>query len=119
MFRLAIPLLHPSNSTCGEGLLLQPTRLPAGIRPLLRQARPGPCNMGLTRDRIWLHVSSFCADGISGGVVNVIVDDVDDLQAELVAKNVHIDTGPVDQTWGSREMHVKVADGNCIRFIEQ
>ncbi len=39
--------------------------------------------------------------------------------AELVAKGVRIDTGPVDQTWGTREMYVKDADGNNVRFIEQ
>jgi len=47
------------------------------------------------------------------------VEDVDALHAELVAKGVRIDTGPVDQTWGTREMYVKDADGNSVRFIEQ
>src|ERR1700674_5021391 len=73
--------------------------------------------MGLTPDGVWLHVSSFPGDGISGGVVNLIVEDVDALHAELVEKGVRIDSGPVDQTWGNREMYVKDADGNCIRFI--
>jgi len=75
--------------------------------------------MGLTRDGVWLHVSSFSGDGISGGAVNLIVEDVDALHAEFVEQGVRIDTGPVDQTWGSREMYVKDADGNSIRFIEQ
>jgi uncharacterized glyoxalase superfamily protein PhnB len=73
--------------------------------------------MGLTRDGVWLHVSSFSGDGISGGVVNLIVEDVDALHVELVEKGVRIDTGPVDQSWGNREMYVKDADGNSIRFI--
>jgi hypothetical protein len=30
-----------------------------------------------------------------------------------------IDTVPVDQTWGNREMNVKDADRNCVRFIQQ
>ena len=55
--------------------------------------------------------------GVSGGVVNLIVEDVAALHAELVKKRVRIDTGPVDQTRGSREMYVKDADGNGIRFI--
>ena len=54
-----------------------------------------------------------------GEVVNLIVDDVDAIRAELVAKGVRIDTGPVDQTWGSREMYVKDEDRNCVRFIQQ
>jgi uncharacterized glyoxalase superfamily protein PhnB len=61
----------------------------------------------------------FSGDGVSGGVVNLIVEDVDALHAELVAQGVRIDTGPVDLTWGTREMYVKDADGNCIRFIEE
>jgi hypothetical protein len=46
-----------------------------------------------------------------------MVDDVDALHAEFVANDVPIDSGPVDQTWGSREMYVKDADRNCLRFI--
>jgi uncharacterized glyoxalase superfamily protein PhnB len=74
--------------------------------------------MGLTRDGVRLHLSSFSKDGILGGVVNLIVDDVDALHAELAAKGVGIDTGPMDQAWGTREMYVKDVDGNSIRFIQ-
>jgi len=63
-----------------------------------------------------LHVSSFSRGWDLGGVVNLIVEDVDALHAELVKKGVRIDTGPVDQTWGNREMYVKDADGNSIRL---
>jgi catechol 2,3-dioxygenase-like lactoylglutathione lyase family enzyme len=44
---------------------------------------------------------------------------VDALHAELVARGVVIDTGPVDQTWGNREMYVKDPDGNSLRFIQE
>jgi uncharacterized glyoxalase superfamily protein PhnB len=74
--------------------------------------------MGLTRDGVRLHLSSFSKDGILGGVVNLIVDDVDALHAELAAKGGGIDTGPMDQAWGTREMYVKDVDGNSIRFIQ-
>ena len=56
-------------------------------------------------------------DGVVGGVVNLMIDDVDQLHGEFVATDVAIDSGPVDQTWGSREMYVKDADRNCLRFI--
>jgi len=46
-----------------------------------------------------------------------MVDNVDSLYSEFTAKHVHIDVPPVDQSWGSREMYVKDADGNCLRFI--
>jgi uncharacterized glyoxalase superfamily protein PhnB len=49
-------------------------------------------------------------------VVNLLVDDVDALHDEFVAKGVAIAVPPVDQTWGTREMYVKDADGNCLRF---
>jgi catechol 2,3-dioxygenase-like lactoylglutathione lyase family enzyme len=77
---------------------------------------PDPCYMGLTRDDVWLHLSSFSGDGVAGGVVNILVDDVDTLHAEYVAKGVRIDVEPVDQTWGTREMYVKDADRNTLRF---
>jgi hypothetical protein len=48
----------------------------------------------------------------------VAVDDVYALHQELVKRGVSIDTGPVAQTWGTREMYVKDADRNSIRFSQ-
>jgi len=73
--------------------------------------------MGLTRDGVKLHVSSLSGDGVSGGVVNLIVDKVDAPHAELVVKGVPIDLEPTDQTWRNREMCLKDTDGNSIQFI--
>ena len=75
-----------------------------------------PCYMGISRDGVWVILSSFSGDGVAGGVVNFIVDDVDQLYAEFVANGVAIDLPPVDQTWGTREMYVKDADRNSLRF---
>jgi uncharacterized glyoxalase superfamily protein PhnB len=75
--------------------------------------------MGIERDGVRLHVSSFSGDGVSGGVVFLRVDDVDALHQELVGKGVAIDTGPIDQSWGTSEMYVKDSDRNCIRFIQE
>lgn len=80
------------------------------------QSQADPCYMGLSRDGVWMVVSSFSGDGVAGGVVNFMVEDVDALHAELVARGVPIAVAPVDQTWGTREMYVKDADGNCLRF---
>jgi len=118
LFKLAIPLLHVSNSTAAEDFYCNRLGFRREFAHRFDDAKPDPCYMGVTRDGVWLHVSSFSGDGISGGVANLIVEDVDALHAELVAKAVRIDTEPVDQTWGTREMYVKDADGNCIRFIE-
>jgi uncharacterized glyoxalase superfamily protein PhnB len=118
MLKLAIPLLHVSNSAAAESFFCN--QLGFQLEFVHRSGNSGsdPCYMGLSRDGVWLHLSSFSGDGISGGVVNLIVDDVDALHAELAAKGVGIDTGPVDQTWGTREMYVKDVDGNSIRFIQ-
>jgi catechol 2,3-dioxygenase-like lactoylglutathione lyase family enzyme len=117
VLRLAIPLLHVANIATAEefycrrlGFSVEFVHRPEGIAA-------DPCYMGLTRDGVWLHVSSFSGDGVSGGVVNLMVDDVDALHAELIGKAVEIAVGPVDQTWGTREMYVRDADGNTVRFI--
>jgi uncharacterized glyoxalase superfamily protein PhnB len=73
--------------------------------------------MGLTRDGVELHVSSFSGDAVAGGAVFVVVEDVDALYAELVAKGVAIGLPPTDQSWGNREMYVNDPDGNSIRFV--
>jgi uncharacterized glyoxalase superfamily protein PhnB len=118
MIKLAIPLLHVSNSTAAEDFYCNRLGFRREFAHRGDEAKADPCYMGVSRDGVWLHVSSFSGDGISGGVANLIVEDVDALHAELVAKGVCIDTGPVDQTWGTREMYVKDADGNCVRFIQ-
>ena len=117
MINRAIPLVHVTNAAAalkfychGLGFQLQFEHRPEGVTT-------DPCYLGITRDGVWLHLSSFSGDGVSGGVVNLMVDDVDKLYEELTAKQVQIDTPPVDQTWGTREMYVKDADGNCLRFI--
>jgi catechol 2,3-dioxygenase-like lactoylglutathione lyase family enzyme len=119
VLKLAIPLLHVSNSAAAERFYCDRLGFRREFAHRLDNSKPDPCYMGLSRDGVWLHLSSFSGDGRSGGVANLIVEDVDALHAELVAKGVRIDTGPVDQTWGTREMYVKDEDGNSIRFIEQ
>ena len=119
MIKLAIPLVRVSDSAAAQDFYCNRLGFRREFAYRVDDAKPDPCFMGLTRDGVWLHVSSFSGDGVSGGVVGLIVEDVDALHAELVAKGVRIDTGPVDQTWGTREMYVKDADGNSIRFIRQ
>ncbi|PYS93328.1 MAG: glyoxalase/bleomycin resistance/extradiol dioxygenase family protein [Acidobacteria bacterium] len=116
MFKAAIPVLHVSNSAAAEEFYCNRLgfRQEFAYRPF---GGPDPCYMGLARDEAELHVSSFSGDGVAGGVVFLLVDDVDELHEELRRKGVPIDTGPIDQDWGNREMYVKDADGNSIRFF--
>ncbi len=66
-----------------------------------------------------MHVSSFSVDGVAGGVVMILVDNLDALHWELVYKNVPIELPPTDQIWGNREMYLRDADRNSIRFVQQ
>jgi len=117
MILRAIPLLHISDAASavefysnGLGFQVEFAHRPEGVET-------DPCYLGLLRDGVWINLSSFSGDGVAGGVVNLMVDNVDSLYAEFTAKHVKVDTPPVDQTWGSREMYVKDFDGNCLRFI--
>jgi catechol 2,3-dioxygenase-like lactoylglutathione lyase family enzyme len=64
-----------------------------------------------------LHVSSFSGDAVAGGAVFLIVEDVDALHSDFIAKGVAILLPPTDQSWGNREMYVNDPDGNSIRFV--
>ncbi len=119
MFKFAIPVLHVSDSSKAEAFYCNLLGFRRESAHRADASKADPCYMSLVRDGVWLHLSSFSGDGVSGGVVFLLVDDVDALHAELAAKGVAIDTGPIDQTWGNREMYVKDADGNCIRFIHE
>jgi uncharacterized glyoxalase superfamily protein PhnB len=117
VFKDAIPVVHVGSSLAAEGFYCQRLGFRREFAYRVDESKADPCYMGLVRDDAWLHISSFSGDGVSGSVVRFEVEDVDALHAELVEKGVRIDTGPVDQTWGNREMYVKDPDGNSIRFI--
>ena len=67
MFKLAISLIHVSNSAVAEDSYCNRLR---HFAHRVDDTKPDPCYLGLTRDEVWLHVSSFSGDGVSGGVVN-------------------------------------------------
>jgi len=117
MIKLAIPLLHVSDAARAEDFYCRRLgfRREFAYRP--DPARPDPCFLGVSRDGVWLNLSSVPGDGVSGGVANFVVDDVDALHAELVTRGVTIALAPTDQTWGNREMYVRDADGNTLRFL--
>jgi len=117
MFKSAIPGLHVSSAAEAEEFYCARLGFRQEFAYRIDEAKGDPCYMGLTREGVKLHVSSFSGDGVSGGVVFLLVDNVDALHAELVAKGVPITLAPTDQSWGNREMYVKDADGNSIRFV--
>jgi catechol 2,3-dioxygenase-like lactoylglutathione lyase family enzyme len=119
VFRSAIPVLHVSSAAAAEEFFCAKLGFSRRFATRADMNKPDPCYMGFMRDGIWLHASSFSGDGVSGGVVFILVDDVDQVHAEFVARGVPIAMRPTDQTWGNREMYVKDLDGNCIRFVHE
>jgi catechol 2,3-dioxygenase-like lactoylglutathione lyase family enzyme len=111
----AIPVLHVTNARTAVdfyrklGFVLL-FGAPDGVVPA------DPCYVGIMRDGAVLHLSSHAGDGAAGGVVYVMTEDVDRLHEELRGRNVAVHLGPIDQTWGMREMYVRDPDGNSIRF---
>ena len=110
MLKTAIPELHVSNSLPAKDFY---SRL--GFECVSSWGQGDPSYMAFVRDGVRLHVTSF-RDGAIGASVYVDVDDVDGLYAEFVAKGIQTTSPPVDQTWGTREIVVRDADGNSIRF---
>ena len=118
MFKFAIPVLHVSSSASAEEFYCDRLGFTRDFayRPF---GGADPCYMGLTRDNVEVHVSSFSGDGVAGGVVFLGVEDVDALYRELKAAGIVIDLEPTDQSWGNREMYVQDPDGNSIRFVHR
>jgi uncharacterized glyoxalase superfamily protein PhnB len=117
MFKSAIPVLHVSSSATAEKFYCSGLGFRRTFAYRIDETQVDPCYMGLTREGVTLHISSFSGDGVSGGVVFLIVDDVDALHVELMAKGIPVSLPPTEQNWGNREMYVKDVDGNNIRFV--
>jgi len=117
MLKSAIPLLHVSDSERAEDFYCRRLGFRRTFTYRIDHRKPDPSYIGLIRDGVKLHVSSFSGDGRSGAVAAFLVEDVDALHAELVSRGAPISLEPTDQTWGNREMYVEDPDGNKIRFI--
>ena len=117
MINLAIPVLHISDPVLAENFYCGQLGFTKGFeyRPF---GENGPCYMGIARDGVSLHLSSFSGDGVAGNAVVLIVENVDELYKEYNQKGIRIDLPPTDQSWGNREMYIKDADNNSIRFTQ-
>jgi catechol 2,3-dioxygenase-like lactoylglutathione lyase family enzyme len=84
----------------------------------------GPTYAGLSLDGQQIHLSTFGGDSARGAAVYFYVDDVDALFQGFLARGLTtpgrvespVEDGPVDQTWGMREVYVRDPDGNALRF---
>lgn len=118
MFRRAIPVLHVTSSIAAEQYYCGGLGFKKRFAYRPDEPKPEPCYMGLQRDNVIFHVSSFPGDGVAGGVANFVVDDLDALHAEFVERGVPIELEPTQQSWDNREMYVQDPDGNSIRFVQ-
>jgi uncharacterized glyoxalase superfamily protein PhnB len=119
MLKVAIPVLHVSNSEQAEEFYCKRLGFQRTFAYRIEEEKADPCYLGLVRDGVKLHVSSFSGDGVSGGIASFLVDDVDALHAEFVEAGVRISLEPTNQTWGNREMYLEDPEGNKIRFIRE
>ncbi len=77
MIQQAVPLVHVSNAVAAQefycmrlGFTLEFGHGPHG-------SNGDPCYFGISRDGVWIILSSFRGDGVAGGVVTLLVDNVD------------------------------------------
>ncbi len=116
MIKQAIPVLHITNAEASEAFYCGLLGFQLEFQVPANETSRDPCYLGVSRDGAVLHLSSHAGDGVVGGVVYFLCDDVDALHAEFASKNVLIHIAPVDQTWGVRELYVRDPDGNSVRF---
>ena len=117
MIKIAIPLLHVAKPVLAEKFYCDQLgfKKTFSYQPF---GATGPCYLGLIRDGVRIHLSSFPEDGKPGNAIVLVVDNLDMLFEEFVMKHVQIDLAPTDQSWGNREMYIKDGDNNCIRFTQ-
>src|SRR5438876_214837 len=98
MFKIAIPVIHISDSATAQDFYCK--RLGFSLLFSFRpdETNNDPCYMTLVRDGAYLHVTSYKNGTVETSVVYLIVNAVDELYSELVAKRVPVRHPPIDQT---------------------
>lgn len=80
-------------------------------------SQTNPAYVSVSLDGAELHLSSFDGDGTAGTAVYLRVDEVDGLAERLRARAPgHIEFGPANRPWGTRELYVRDLDHNQLRF---
>ena len=82
----------------------------------------------LMRGGALLILSSHRGDGTFGQAIVVVTDNVDALFRKFRSRGLktpgnpdapgEVHEGPIDQSWGTRELYVDDPDGNTLRFVE-
>nr|WP_300309193.1 VOC family protein [Halomonas sp.] len=80
------------------------------------QFEPGmPWFVSVSRGEVTLFLTEH-PESAAGALVYLMVADIDALARELQVNKVVLEQEPVTQPWGMREMQLKDADGNRLRF---
>ena len=92
-----------------------------GFAECFRDVPSSPRYAAVRRDGVELHLQWHDMAGwppaADRPVYRFVVQDVDGLHAELVARGVQQDITPVrDTAWGTREFHVRDPDRNGLQF---
>ncbi len=119
MIQSAIPVVHVSDAARAESFYCGPLGFEKRWEYRPQPEEASPVYMGLQRDGVWLHVSSFSGDGVAGSATVFETPNVDGLFEAFRSANVTIELEPYDQSWGTREMYVKDPDGNSLRFVQE
>ena len=87
-----------------------------------------PSCSALMRGGSLLLLSSHGGDGTFGQAIVVVTDSVDALFHKFRTRGLktpgnpdapaEVHEGPIDQSWGTRELYVNDPDGNTLRFVE-
>jgi len=87
-----------------------------------------PTVSALMRGGSLLLLSSHGGDGTFGQAIVVVTDSVDALFHKFRTRGLktpgnpdapaEVHEGPIDQSWGTRELYVNDPDGNTLRFVE-
>jgi catechol 2,3-dioxygenase-like lactoylglutathione lyase family enzyme len=82
----------------------------------------------LMRGGSLLILSSHRGDGAFGQAIVVVTDNVDAVFQRFRARGLKtpgnpdaptaVHEGPIDQSWGTRELYVDDPDGNTLRFVQ-
>lgn len=112
----AIPVFHISGSAAAEEFYCGRLGFEIEFAGRVDAAARDPVYMSVVREGARIHLSSHPGDAVAGGVAYIPTRDVDALYDELRRRSTPIHLGPIDQSWGVREMYVLDPDGNCVRF---
>jgi len=86
LLKRAIPVLHITNADAAEAFYRAQLGFRLEFQVPASDTKRDPCYLGVSRQGALLYLSWHAGDGVAGGVVYILSDDVDALHAEFVAK---------------------------------